>query len=328
MVTASKLEKDRLDKLRKLSPKEADEYIESLVLEMFKGFHDGIIDVDIDNSGVIAKLDEFETICKNETNYNNIPTVILDRQYRYLSVAYETANFLKMCKAVDSPVDINFSVNLIELEALYFDLINILGVYYANYSNYGFMEDLLMDLSDDGLAVDSDIREKYVYSVKYGFNRKLMNYLDTLIEVKVEYVLSELDKMDKLYLIDDSDEYKSHISGIIDGVHDNIRIIYTKRSDFEIEVYKQTGFINALLGMAEKTKKNDIKKKDKYLKVKNKILDLIDGNGFAELSAASFDEYKKRNPDANLDEYMKKEPKYDVRNAKFIYPDDRDYYTF
>ena len=50
-------------------------------------------------------------------------------------------------------------------------------------------------------------------------------------------------------------------------------------------------------------------------------MDLIDGNGFGDISAKEFDKYKRRNPDADVDDFMKKEPKYDVRNAKFIYPE-------
>ena len=76
LVTTTKLEKDRIDKLKNLSPDEATEYIESLVLEMYKGFHDGIIDVDFDNAAIIDKLNEFETICENETNLKVIQSVM------------------------------------------------------------------------------------------------------------------------------------------------------------------------------------------------------------------------------------------------------------
>ena len=36
MVTASKLDKDRIEKIRNFTPKESTEYIESLVLDLFK----------------------------------------------------------------------------------------------------------------------------------------------------------------------------------------------------------------------------------------------------------------------------------------------------
>ena len=327
MVNAAKLEKDRMDKLKNLSPDEATEYIESLVLEMYKGFHDGIIDVDIDNAAIIDKLNEFETICNSETNYNNIDAVILDRKYRYLAIAYETAYYLKRNKNVDLSFNIRFMIDLFELETSYAELKVILRIYYRNYSNYVFMENLLIDLSDDGLIIDSDIHEKYVYSVQYGFNKNLMDYLDILIEIRVEFLLSEIDKMDKLYLNDESGE--AYVDEIIDDVHSCIRNIYTKRGEFEIEVCKQTGYINALLNVAENVKKDNIETNERYLEIRNKILDLINSNGFEKLSGESFDDYKKRNPDdADFDEWIKKEPKYDVRNAKFIYPENRDYYKF
>ena len=209
LVTATKLENDRIDKLKNLSPDEAAEYVESLVLEMYKGFHDGIIDVDLDNSAIIDKLDEFESICNNETPYTNVDAVILDRKFRYLATAYETAFYLKRNKAADLSLNIKFSFDLLELEDTYIDLKEILRAYYKNYSNYGLMEDLLMDLSDDGLIIDSDIHEKYVYSTKYGFNKKLMKYFDISIEVRVGFLLSEIDKMDIEIL------YVSNISQVL-----------------------------------------------------------------------------------------------------------------
>ena len=50
-------------------------------------------------------------------------------------------------------------------------------------------------------------------------------------------------------------------------------------------------------------------------------MDLINGNGFEKLSVDKFESYSESNANVDLDEYMKKQPKYDVRNAKFIYPE-------
>ena len=48
-----------------------------------------------------------------------------------------------------------------------------------------------------------------------------------------------------------------------------------------------------------------------YVKINNDIL---------ELSADEFERYKKRNPDADFTDWIKKEPKYNIKDAKFIYP--------
>ena len=49
MVTTSKLENERLDKLKNLSNKEMDEYIEKLVLDSYKGIRgNGVKDSSMD----------------------------------------------------------------------------------------------------------------------------------------------------------------------------------------------------------------------------------------------------------------------------------------
>ena len=326
MVTTSKLEKDRLDKLKELSPKEADEYIESLVLKSFIGFTGENIDVSIDNSDELDRLDEFIDICNKDTSFNNVDAVVLDRKMRYLKVAYQSAflNFKNFkLKTYDA---FNFTMDVTRLEMLLFELKEILVVYYDNYSNYGRMEDLLFDLDDDGLTVNSDIHEKYVYSKKYGFNKSLMDELDIVIGVKVKIILDELDRLDKRYLIDS--EFGAAVTGLADGIHETITAIYGNSNDFEINAAKQSGLIDALLESVADFKDSAVRNNDEYLDVKNKILDVIDGNGFAELSAKSYERHKERYGDVDFDKFMEKEPKYDVRNAKFIYPDNREYYEF
>ena len=219
---------------------------------------------------------------------------------------------------------IGVSTDIAELEMLLFDLKEILRIYYDNYSNYGFMEDLLMDLSDDGLAVDSDIREKYVYSKRYGLNKKLMDNLDVVIAVKVDIILDKLDELDKKYLMDS--EFADAVNILADGIHETIIGIYERCNDFEINAAKQTGLIDGLLDSITDFKDSAVKSNNHYLEVKGIILDLINGNGFAEYSAKSYEIYKKVYGDVDFDKFMLNEPKYDVKNAKFIYPEDKEYY--
>ena len=108
MVNAAKLEKDRIEKLNELSPDETTDYIESLVLEMYKCCHDGIIETDFDISDAADKLDEIVRISKKK-NYTNVDAVILDRKLSYLSTAYSTAFYLSKenkafsCSLIFSP---------------------------------------------------------------------------------------------------------------------------------------------------------------------------------------------------------------------------------
>jgi len=321
VTTANKLENDRKKKLLELTPKECDEYVESLVLEAYKGYKNGDIVDNPDSATAFDKLNEFIEIKLDLSPYSNVNAVVKDREMRYLTIAYLSAVFTK--KNYESKVfdEVRFTNDMLLLETLYHRLVDVLMVYYDNYSNYGFMENLLMDLSDDGLKVDMDIRNKYLFSKNYGVNENLMWYLDIKIKVEVKSILKELDKMDILYL-DDSAEYRKMIDDLIDGIHDNIKDFYKKsNNDFEISAFKQTGMLDAELEVIANVKESERVHKQQYLEIRNKIMDLIDGNGFGDISAKKFDKYKKRNPDADFDEWMKKEPKYDVRNAKFIYPE-------
>ncbi len=328
MVTASKLERERIDKLKKLSPKEADEYIESLVLDMYKGYHDGIIDVEYDIKEFVDKLDEFRDISLSQfPETNNVNAVINDRKMRYLSIAYLSGFYRLECYQNRVISIISFHHDMLMLENYLFRLKEMLMIYYDNYSTYGVIADLFMDLSDDGLPITFTINDKYSSSKKYGLNKQLMEYLDIKIRVTVESVMEKLDDMDKSFLIGDDGKFDSIMDELVDNIHDNIKDFYEKSyNDFEISAYKQSGMLDAQFEAISDIKENSNKQKKEYLEIKDRIMDLINGNGFGELSAKKFDDYKKDYPDADFDEWIKREPKYDVKNAKFIYPENSRYW--
>ena len=314
--TANKLENERLKKLRNLSNKEIDEYIEKLVLDSYKGIKgDGVAD-NPEMDDAIDKLDEITNITLELNPRCNIKEVIRDRKMRYLNLAYLSAVYHFENLKIDFVDSIKFTTDITKLEMFFMDLKNLLRVYYETYSNYGFMEDLLFDLSDDGLAVDSDIHEKYTKTKEYRFNQITMRYLDIEISVIVKIILDEIAELDKKYLVDNGAE----INECIDNIHHNIKDFYKKNSDFEISAFKQTGLLDAELNAIESVKNNAAKHSKLYLDLKNEILEFINTNGFAELSADEFERYKKRNPDADFVDWIKKEPKYNIKDAEFIYP--------
>ena len=316
VVTANKLENERLDKLRNLSNDELTDYVENLILESFKGIKgDGFVE-NPDMDDAIDKLNEITDITLKRNPNCNIKDVIMDRKLSYFRLAYLSAIFY-MENLKDSLNNlIELLRDTIRLKIAYYSLLDKLNIYYDVYSNYGFMENLLFDLDDDGLAVDSDIYEKYVYGKEYRFNQKIMRYLDMEIDIDVEIILDEIAKLDEKYLVDNAAE----IDETIDVIHEGIRNFYKNNTDFEISAYKQSGLLDVELNSIKNLKKDF--NSEYYLKLKDKILSLIDGeNGFADLSANDFERYKKRNPDADFDEWIKTKPKYDVRNAKFIYPE-------
>ena len=60
-----------------------------------------------------------------------------------------------------------------------------------------------------------------------------------------------------------------------------------------------------------------------YLDVKEWFMNLYNGNGFAEISAERFESLNKKYPESydDFDEYMKKEPKYNLKECEFIEPE-------
>ena len=50
-------------------------------------------------------------------------------------------------------------------------------------------------------------------------------------------------------------------------------------------------------------------------------MDLYDENGFINISKSKFEDISEGNPDADFDEFMKKEPKYDLKECKLIKPE-------
>ena len=319
MVSASKLENERLDKLRNLSNAELDDYIEKLVLDVYKGFTgSAIISENPEIDAAIDKLDEITNITMQQFPNSNIKEVIKDRKFRYMNLAYLSAVYNLENLKIDVIDSMKFTTDITKLEMIYAELKTLLRVYYETYSNYGFMEDLLMDLSNDGLAVDSDIHEKYT-NKQYRFNHHVMRYLNIEIKVIVEIIMDEINKLDKKYLVDDA---AAEINECIDNIHSNIKDFYKGNSDFEIAAYKQCGLLDANMDSIKSIKSGAAKKCKVYSKIRTEILDFINGNGFAELSADEFERYKKRNPDADFTDWIKKEPKYNIKDAKFIYPVD------
>ena len=321
MVTASKIDKDRIYKLRNLSNDELTDYIEKLVLEAYNGVNDsGVIDHP-EMEVAIDKLDEITNITLQRNPRSNITEVIRDRKFRYMNLAYLSAIY-KLSDIKNGVIDyINTTSDFIKLDIFHVRLKQLLRVYYENYSNYGIMEDLLMDLSDDGLPIDSDIRMKYVYSKKYGMNKHLMDDLDISISVIVEILLDSINEFDKKYLVDDDES----IDESIDIIHSNIKEFYKNNDDFDISAYKQTGLLDAELDSIKKLKNDSKLTKNLYMEKRNEIMDLINGNGFDDIAAKDFERYKKDYPDADFDEWIKRKPKYDVKNAKFIYPEISEY---
>ena len=322
MVSASTLKKDFVkyerDELEKLSPKQCDEYVESLVIEHMKGFKNGMIADNPNLDEINALIDSYMSFAK--TKFNNANAVLLNRKLTYLSNAYLTANANSINHFNDLRISsLNYLV--IKLTFCKICLYELLNLYFDNYSNYGMLNDLFFKLStNDDLDVTFEIHEKYLNN-EIGVNHDLMKDLDYYIKLKVDLILGLFDEFEKLVNVDDvtADDY---FDNIVDGVKGTFKTMLSDRNDFEKTALLNSGLDTALFHAVE-TAKMEIKIVKLYLEIKDWFMNLYNNNGFADISESRFEYLKEVKPDIfnDFDEFMKKEPKYDLKEFKFIEPE-------
>ena len=210
LVSASKLKNDfkkyEIDEIEKLSGKECDAYLESLVAELMKNFKNGAIIGNPDADEINDLIDSYMEVAK--IRFNNAESVLLNRKFRYLTHAYFTASV----HATNHVYDLVLSTlstlvgNLISAEI---ELKQLLMLYYDNYSNQKLLNELFYNLSVvDGLDVTFEIHEKYLNN-EYGVNDDLMIDLDILIKLTVEKLFDFFERIEKLVDVDEisADDY-------------------------------------------------------------------------------------------------------------------------
>ena len=319
LVSASKLKSDFVkyekDELEKLSNKECDAYVESLVAELMKDFKHGAIIGKPDADEISDLIDSYMEVANRK--FNNAETVLLDRKFRYLTNAYFTANI----KSANYVFDLRLSATSTLVATLIYsqlELKQLLLLYYDNYSNQSLLNELFFNLStDDDVDLTFEIHEKYLNN-EFGVNADLMNNLDYLIKLTAEKIFDLFERIERLVNIDEitADDYFDKTA---DEVKTTLKI-NLNTDEFDKTALINSGYDKEMIHILENTE-SEIKIVNVYLDVKEWFMNLYNDNGFAEISADRFELFKKRNPDADIDEYMKKEPKYDLKKCKFIKPD-------
>ena len=103
LVSASKLKTDfkkyEKDELENLSAAECDAYVESLVIELMKGFKNGTIFENPDADEINDLIDSYLEVA--ETKFSNAAYVLLLRKFKYLVNAYVTANAISVNRVFD-----------------------------------------------------------------------------------------------------------------------------------------------------------------------------------------------------------------------------------
>lgn len=324
MVSASKLENDfkkyERDEIENLSVSEVDEYIESLVAESMKGFKNGTIIENPDADEINELIDNFVDIAKYR--FNNLNAVIVDRKCRYLLYSYFTAYINSINHFSDLRIAL-LSELVGTLIYCKFELTELLDLYYHNYSNRKMLNDLFFKLSTaDDLDVTFEIHEHYLNN-EFGVNNRLMKDLDSLIEWKVETIFDLFERIETAFNVDEisADDY---FDITVDATKSALKNNLSGISNFEKTALINSGYDLALFNELEIVK-HEIKLINIYSGVKEWFMNLYNDNGFAEMSAERFDFFNKKYPDEydDFDEFMKKEPKYDLKNFKLIKPEKR-----
>lgn len=322
LVSASKLKTDfkkyEKDELEKLSAAECDAYVESLVIELMKGFKNGTIFENPDADEINDLIDSYLEVA--ETKFSNAAYVLLLRKFRYLCNAYFTANAISVNHVFDLKTAL-LSELVVTLLYCKSELKQLLLLYHDNYSNYRMLNDLFFNLSTaDDLDLTFDIHEKYLNN-EFGVNSGLMHDLDFLIKLKVETIFDLFERIENAADVDEiaADDYFDKFA---DNVKANLKESFNGLSDFERTALINSGYDKALFYQLENAE-SDIAIVKIYLDVKEWFMNLYNGNGFAEISAERFESLNKKYPESydDFDEYMKKEPKYNLKECEFIEPE-------
>lgn len=324
LVSASKLNNDFVkyekDELEKLSNKECDAYVESLVAALMKDFKNGSIQGNPDADEINDLIDAYMEVANRK--FNNAETVLIYKKFRYLVNAYFTANINSINHVYDLIVS-QLSTLVVSLIYTKIDLNQLLLLYHDNYSNHRLLNELFFNLSTaDDLDVTFEIHEKYLNDAEFGVNNRLMRDLDFLIESTVEKIFELFERIERLVDVNEiaADNYFDDTAAAIKSA---LKSNLSNISDFEKTALINSGYDSGMFHQLENAE-SEIALIKIYLDVKEWFMNLYNNNGFAEISAERFESLNKSFPDNydDFDEYMKKEPKYDLKNFKFIKPDD------
>ena len=320
LVSASKLKSDFIkyekDELEKLSTAELSDYRDSLVIELFKDFKNGAILGNPDADEINDLIDSFMKVAN--VKFTNAETVLLDRKFRYLANAYFTANINSINHVYDLALS-TISTVVVSLIYSKIELKQLLIVYHDNYSNQRLLNELFFNLSTvDDLDLTFEIHEKYLNN-EFGVNQHLMMDLNILIKITVEKIFELFERIERLVDIDEitADNYFDDTAAAIKST---LKSNLSNISDFEKTALINSGYDSAMFHQLENTE-SEIELINIYVEIKEWFMNLYNDNGFAEISAERFKLLKERNSDADFDEFMKTEPKYDLKNFKFIKPE-------
>jgi len=310
MVSYNTLDKELRGKLNDLTSDEVMSILDSNV----KNIYDAFFIYDLEN--MKKYKDELEHTQKIlESKFNNVRGYSLERMLFYeTSISHVRLRWFlleQLRKETESYVYLYG-----HLETLFFHLVDVLDIYYWNYSNYSFLTDLFGDLAiKERLPITFPLNDRYVFG-EYGTNDRLMRMLDDLIGEIRDEILDIMERIEKnQYSPDENpqeweevfDMYKSHVHEIIE--------------EEQYSYQKEKGIIDVELGFIPIHQiRMDVH--EAYGELKKEIEELFEGdNGFNRIRKFFIESFLERNPDGNVEEELKHYPKYNIMKTKLIPPE-------
>ena len=297
------LEKMRIEKLRSLNDDEIKEYIAVLLTDLMK-IKDidnvskvddpNIFNADIDE--IYDKLDEVDAILNEKYRFNDFRKTLA---YNFESASHVGTNIKYSAET--------FKLRIKIIASLFIDILN----------NYKLLQDMISDYYSFviyQLELDNVISsDKTSADVVSAANTIRINMIDSFkyrIADLIDNIGKSISYADTLFYSDE------RLSDDIADMKVMIKSINDSKDDKDM-LYKRLGVLDAVIRLYESYV--DMREfKDNYDNIVSGINDLIESeNAFYLYSKLK---YYDLDSDVSLDEFMKLEPKFDIKKSELILP--------
>ena len=297
------LEKMRIEKLRSLNDDEIEEYIAVILTDLMK-----LQDVDtvfkLDNPYVLdddlndlyAKLDEIDAILSEKYRFNDI--------IKTMAGNFESASHVgtKIKYTAET-----FKLRIIIIRMIFTDIINHYHLLMQMVEDFYYLLIYQLELKN---TVSSDKPGDDVVSAIDTYNLNMIDSFKYTISNIVENLDKSIANADKLFYSDEKlDDDIADMKETIISINDS--------SDEKEMLFKRLGVLDAVVRLYD-TYVEMKEFKGFYDTVVSNIHDLIDpDNAFLDYSKLRYDDL---DSDISFDEYMKKEPKFNINESELILP--------
>ena len=309
MVSSNTIEHDLKDKMKDLSSEEVKSLLDSLMWDMYMAYD--VLDMDT----MKQKYNELENIQNVlERNFNNI------RGYTCHKLAYYESQlshlrFRRLCLERYRKDALGYVRAYGLLETQYNHLIELLEIYFWNYSNYSTLTDVMIQLSsEESLPITFPITDRIVFG-ECETNKRLMNMLGDYIGDVRDNILDSIEDIDNKYFIPEGRfDWDDEISYQRDLVHEIIK------DDF-YDFIKERGIVDVEFEFIPLYKLS-YELNEAYVILKQKIEYLFEeDNGFDTIRNSLEKLYSEEHSEQYIVDMMGRFPKYNIRENKFIPPE-------